>query len=430
LRKAVFVVVPTVVACVALGWATHVRLVRVEPAGDIVIRYTAYAFPKYDIFRGEQGRLWAETKSGVVTKYEPIAGTGYHSKILTEIAGGTVQDVFFVQDVPGLAKRGALLDLAAFVAEEPDYWASIYPALMDFHRYGDALYGLPGNLNTTVLYYNADLFDAEGLDYPDDTWTWDTLLEVAQALTKRDATGKTTQFGAAIPNDWLMFIKQNGGEMWSGSEDRPQFALDSPQAAEAMNWLRALSEEHHVCPNLAEAQTQQYYDMFLGGNAGMFVGGRWYTAIFVEAPELNWRVAPLPKRLSRANPIGFNTLGVSAQAQHPRLAFELAKWLTRTDGITFLVDVGDSIPIRWTPEANGHFLQEPGRPPGENHVYLDMMEDGYTIRDFFHPRIPYAELRDELLKPRFDEFAIGRTSAEETLANIKRDIARRLARPG
>ncbi|HJL59437.1 MAG TPA: extracellular solute-binding protein, partial [Candidatus Thalassarchaeaceae archaeon] len=41
---------------------------------------------------------------------------------------------------------------------------------LDAMRYGDALYGVPASQDCLSLIYNKDLFDARGLDYPDETW--------------------------------------------------------------------------------------------------------------------------------------------------------------------------------------------------------------------------------------------------------------------
>ena len=42
---------------------------------------------------------------------------------------------------------------------------------LDAMRYGDELYGIPASQDCLSLIFNKALFDAEGLDYPDETWT-------------------------------------------------------------------------------------------------------------------------------------------------------------------------------------------------------------------------------------------------------------------
>lgn len=57
-------------------------------------------------------------------------------------------------------------------------------------------YGIPFATNCTALFYNKDMFDAAGLDYPDGNTTWDQFHELAKALTKDGVTG----FGNAATN--------------------------------------------------------------------------------------------------------------------------------------------------------------------------------------------------------------------------------------
>ena len=44
---------------------------------------------------------------------------------------------------------------------------------------------IPQNLSSLVVYYNKELFDAAGVAYPSDDWTWDDFVETAKALTAR-----------------------------------------------------------------------------------------------------------------------------------------------------------------------------------------------------------------------------------------------------
>jgi len=48
---------------------------------------------------------------------------------------------------------------------------------------GGKLIGLPNTTNPLVLFYNKDIFDAFGVDYPKDGMTWDEVYELAQKVT-------------------------------------------------------------------------------------------------------------------------------------------------------------------------------------------------------------------------------------------------------
>ena len=81
------------------------------------------------------------------------------------------QDRFFFY-----ADNDAVLDLQPYWDEygvDTTLWGS---GLVDPYRWGDAgdLYAAPVNWDTIAIYYNKDMFDAAGLDYPTADWTGTT----------------------------------------------------------------------------------------------------------------------------------------------------------------------------------------------------------------------------------------------------------------
>jgi len=64
---------------------------------------------------------------------------------------------------------------------------------------GENMYAMPENFQTIALYYNKDLFDADGLEYPTDTWTYNQAIEAATALTKREGD-RVNQWGMNLGN--------------------------------------------------------------------------------------------------------------------------------------------------------------------------------------------------------------------------------------
>lgn len=98
--------------------------------------------------------------------------------------------------------------------------------------YKDEVYGLRITSNNLALFYNKDLFDAAGLDYPDDTWKWDDLRNAAKTLTDTEAG----VYGLDLPVydknggytwNWLPFLWQNGGEFLN--EDRTEAVFNSAE---------------------------------------------------------------------------------------------------------------------------------------------------------------------------------------------------------
>ena len=101
--------------------------------------------------------------------------------------------------------------------------------------YGDSLLGIPASQDCLSLLYNKAIFDAQGLDYPDDNWTTDDLLSAAENLTYSDVKGLALPVKVAYW--WFPFQEGFGGHLFDESGNP---TLDSNGSAAAVDWLFAL----------------------------------------------------------------------------------------------------------------------------------------------------------------------------------------------
>ena len=53
-------------------------------------------------------------------------------------------------------------------------------SLIESYSVDGTSYAVPTSFSNVVLYYNADLFDAAGIDYPTNDWTWEDEKEAAE----------------------------------------------------------------------------------------------------------------------------------------------------------------------------------------------------------------------------------------------------------
>ena len=80
--------------------------------------------------------------------------------------------------------------------------------IADFYTLEDELYAIPKDASVVGLWYNKELFDNAGVDYPDETWTWETLRQAAIDLT--DESKGIYGFASHIGTEtgyWHLFIK-------------------------------------------------------------------------------------------------------------------------------------------------------------------------------------------------------------------------------
>lgn len=115
-------------------------------------------------------------------------------KLQALIAAGTPPDVTFISpwSIPPLANAGALVVLDPLIRRDDAEFQSkdwVEEALAT-GRWAGKLYGVPTDINVTNIYHNRPLFDAVGVQYPTDAWTYAAYLDAAGRLTRGEGAGR------------------------------------------------------------------------------------------------------------------------------------------------------------------------------------------------------------------------------------------------
>ena len=98
----------------------------------------------------------------------------------------------------------------------------------------------PSGQDCLSLIFNKALFDAQGIDYPDETWTEQDLLDAAELLTYQDVQGLAIPIKTAY---WWFNTEGFGGSLF---DENGEPALNSNGSSEAMRWMLDLELEHGV----------------------------------------------------------------------------------------------------------------------------------------------------------------------------------------
>jgi multiple sugar transport system substrate-binding protein len=203
-----------------------------------------------------------------------------------------------------------------------------FPASWSTCIYEGRVYGLPYLSAPRVLLYRKDLLKAAGFDHPPDTW--EELAAAAQRMTVRD--GETIkQAGMNLPVSWQLFVEllwENGGQVFS--EDGRRSMLDSPEAAEALQFYVDLYNKYRVCPTAGMPQIGGSVPVFASKKAAMEIMNQFGVYnVDKYAPELlpQVGVAPTPRRKLRVISVYTDWLAMSPQSAHKDLAWELMTFL-------------------------------------------------------------------------------------------------------
>jgi multiple sugar transport system substrate-binding protein len=271
----------------------------------------------------------------------------YWDKLQTSLAGGAAPDVFAMDGplFPDYQSRDVLLDLKPFVDRDHYDLTQLADQAVEDFKTPDGQFGLPRDLNVVALYYNKKMFDAAGIPYPDETWDWNKLVDVAKQLTIRDGSGTTTQWGFTtettdMENYWSELVWQNGGDIISA--DHKKSLVGSDEAAAALQFLQDLIWKHKVMPDASI--TDALGDAFEQGQAAMEANGSWLVATD-EAAGLDFGIAPLPKG-SAGQATSINPTGavVYKGTKNPDAAWEFVKYLASPAAQTKIMELKASMP--------------------------------------------------------------------------------------
>lgn len=216
--------------------------------------------------------------------YVPFAD--YEKQLTLGVASGELPDLVIL-DGCDMASFIAM-DLFGDVSDANIGWDEYIEGPMNSTMMDGKHYGIPFATNCTALYYNKDLFDAAGLDYPDENTTWDEFRELAKALTKDGVYG----FGNAGTNtdegtfQCLQWLYTAGGSY-----------KDIESGVDAYTLMQEMINEGSWTKDVVNWTQSDVNNNFMAGNIAMQQNGPWQIpGIESNAPDLNYGVTVLPKR--------------------------------------------------------------------------------------------------------------------------------------
>lgn len=294
-------------------------------------------------------RLFQERNPGIQVEYINIPSNEYLAKITAMIAAGTPPDVFFLNniDFPGMASRGVLRPLDPFLKRDRYPTGDIFPGILKAFQWDGAQYGLPRDVSNLVVFYNRNLLRKVGLPDPKPDWTWEDFLRYAKALTV-EKDGRRVQWGVSFQTFYLFWepwVWSAGGRFYS--PDHSKFLLNSPASLEGLQFYLDLRYKHHVAPTPEEAQDRGAFTMFLNGQTGMIVDGRWRVPTLKARAKFDFDVVPFPRgKAGSIVDIDGSGWVMAANTKNPEAAWKLLAFLAGPEASQVFTKTGLIIPAR------------------------------------------------------------------------------------
>jgi sn-glycerol 3-phosphate transport system substrate-binding protein len=273
-------------------------------------------------------------------KVKPIYSGAYQESITKALTAVKSNDaptmsVLLSTDMFTLIDEDAIVPFDPLIKtpEDQAWLKGFYPAFMENSQTGGKTWGIPFQRSTIVLYYNKEMFKDAGLDPNRAPATWKEMVEVAQKLTKRDASGKVTQWGVQIPASgfpyWLFqgLTTENDVQLMNAAGTETYY--DKPAVIEALQYWMDLTAKYKVHPEGIVEWGTTPKDFFERKVAMIWTTTGNLTNIKNNA-KFDFGVAMLPANKRRGSPTGGGNFYLFKQAkpEQQAAAFKFIKWIT------------------------------------------------------------------------------------------------------
>ena len=273
-------------------------------------------------------------------KVKPIYSGSYQESITKALTAVKSNDapttsVLLSTDMFTLIDEEAIVPFDPLIKtpEDQAWLKGFYPAFMENSQTGGKTWGIPFQRSTIVLYYNKEMFKDAGLDPNRAPATWKEMAEYAQKLTKRDASGKVTQWGVQIPSSgfpyWLFqgLTTENDVQLMNAAGTETYY--DKPAVIEALQYWMDLTSKYKVHPEGIVEWGTTPKDFFERKVAMIWTTTGNLTNVKNNA-KFDFGVAMLPANKRRGSPTGGGNFYLFKQAkpEQQAAAFKFIKWIT------------------------------------------------------------------------------------------------------
>jgi len=405
-------VVAILALLLAAGGPVLTRLAAAQE--DVTLTYFTFsAAPDHEEDLAAMIAAFEEQNPGITVDVQTAPFDDYFTELQTRIAGGDAPDVFELnyENFVSYASRDALLDLTDLAAAEADLADRFYPRAYEAFQLDGKQYGLPASFSNVVLFYNKDLFDAAGVEYPTADWTWEDELAAAQTLTNEDEG----VWGTYSPIQFFEFFKVAAQSGCGVFGENGEVTIDQPGCVESLQWMVDKVNEYNVTPSDEELAGVANEDLFEQGKLAMLHSGIWMFSAFEDAP-FAWDIALEPGNTQKAHHFFANAVAVSSDSENPEQAFAWSQFFTSSpEAAGIRIASSWELPALADQALFDEYLAQ--SPPESREVVFEALESLVTP-----PVVEQQAQMQDAITQALDLAKSGDLSPEEALAQAKTEV--------
>jgi multiple sugar transport system substrate-binding protein len=311
------------------------------------------------------------SQNEVTLKMTVVQNVNAQKTLATQLAGGKGPDIVGPVGIKGTNQfEGQWLDLAPLIASQK-FDTSVYSeeSMKSQTDIDGKQVAIPFGVFPSMVWYNKDLFDEAGIDYPPakfgdkyadgSEWTWDKLRELAKKLTL-DSAGKDATDPAFNPDKVVQWgyhpqfgdSLQHVGTMYGAGS----FGADDKKTAQIPpQWLQAWKDRHdmiwkdHSTPSAKQfnSDTLNKGNAFQTGKIAMATTHLWYQCCVKDSKNKAltfWDLAAMPSYNGKITaPLHADSFRILKTSTHPEAAFKVLAYFLTT-GNADLLEIYGSMP--------------------------------------------------------------------------------------
>jgi multiple sugar transport system substrate-binding protein len=273
--------------------------------------------------------LFTQTHPNIHITVENVgAGPPEYDKLFTAIKANNEPDMALMeyQYMPTFEATGALVDLSQYGANSvkdqfvPWTWSQCV--------LGNAVYMIPWDSGAMIMNYRADLFKKYNIPVPT---TWAQYADAAARLHAADPNVYITDFPPKQPGEFMGYVWQAGGRLFSINGQSWNVSINSPQAQQVASYWQDLINKKLVKTD--PDFTASWYHALGSGTLATWFSGPWGLSVLKSnAPQTagKWSVAPTPQWQAGQSVDGNWGGGgnvVFKSSKHPQEAAEFVEWV-------------------------------------------------------------------------------------------------------
>lgn len=318
---------------------------------------------KYDAWLADlQKRVMDET--GIELQVEMVSWGDYLNKHLTSIASQEGPDIIQMGSSvpPVIAAAGGLLDLTPYMDDLGGM--DVYCDVGKYYCTWDGkMMAIPWGGGGREIYYNKDIFDAAGLGYPENDWTFEEFIEDARILTEHMGKPAFAVMGSA--NDttyyfWSQIVTDGGAVL---NDDMTKARFNEQEGVDAVMRIVEMYKNGYIPSSFAESTTDDILPVFINGEVAMAYGNASWWQDVVANMEGNWGTVAMPVgKAGLANgTVTMSAFGIMSYTKNPEAAAEVLRILASPEEIVKSTAILGWIPFRTDLEDDPAYADNPAK---------------------------------------------------------------------